>query len=51
MDSSESWWMLRLPTVTARLEGLRRAPPQAGQGRTLMYWDILEREYSESVSS
>ena len=31
-DRSESWAMLRPPTVTARLSGFSRLPWQAGQG-------------------
>ncbi len=36
-------WMLRSPTVTARLVGLRRAPRHSGQTRSLMYSSIFWR--------
>ena len=39
------------PTVTARLSGRSRAPPQAGQGRRAISPSIRSRVFSESVFS
>ena len=48
--SSVNSWMLRSPTVTARLVGLSRAPLHSGHGRSAMYSSIFWRTCSDSVS-
>ena len=49
-ESRVSSWMFLSPTVTASTSGFRRAPPQAGHGRKLMYSSIRSRCCEESVS-
>ncbi len=48
--SSVKSWMLRSPTVTARLVGLSRAPWHSGHATLAMYSSILSRTCSDSVS-
>ena len=49
-DKVVTWWMFSPPIVTARIAGLRRAPPQVLHGMTAMYSSSLSLTLSLSDS-